>query len=123
MQTEQISAAALARGAHQAAVEDIVARATVYFAGADPSPEALDQFLTTLPVWTLRGIAPEVFAALPPTERMRLEREYRPQPIAPVHTRRPVSRVLTPAELATLEGLPLAECLTRGRQMQQGPPP
>jgi hypothetical protein len=42
-------------------------------------------------------------------------------PVGLTRSRRPQSRILTPAELKTLEGPPLTERLTRGREMQQRP--
>lgn len=125
METKQLHAAALARGAHPQALTDIAALATVHFGEDAPKPADLDAWLATLDVWTLRGIDYEVFAALHPVEQMRLEREFKPQPPAPVHARRPVMRDLTPAELTQLqsEGLDRHTYTERARTLQQTPAP
>ena len=71
-------------------------------------------------MWTALGLSQEAFMRYLPAERMRLHREHHPQP--PVQ-RRPVSRELTAAELASIADLPLHERRTKGREMQHSPAP
>jgi hypothetical protein len=80
----------------------------------------------TLLVWEKLGLSQEAFEKLPPSTRSALEREHNPQP---PEKRRPVTRDLTAAELATLgeqaarEGWSQAEYTEKARALQQTPLP
>jgi hypothetical protein len=72
------------------------------------------------PVWAELGLDKEAFDRFPPETRLTLERTHHPKP--PVQ-RRPTKRLLTPEELETLAGLPWDQYYTKGRELQQSPPP
>ena len=74
-----------------------------------------------VPLWERLGLTEQDFLAMPPAWRLDQARRFAPPPVR----RRPVTRALTPAELAALqqEGLTGAAYTERARQLQQTPAP
>jgi hypothetical protein len=128
METPQIHAAAAAAGIAPEAFDQVTARVQAHFAGRTPTPADLDTFLAGLPTWEKAGIAYAIFAKLHPNTRRDVHRTYNPQPPQPVHSLRPVTRSLTPEELAAhdaqaaREGWSRAEYTEKARALQQTPP-
>jgi len=121
MTTQEIHDAALAQGIAPQALAQVTAQVQAYFGDGTPTPAAVAQFLTALPVWDKLGMTQEAFLAMPGTWRMDRGRDFAPPPVS----RRPTMRALTAAELAELErtGLTGAARIERARQMQQTPVP
>lgn len=122
METQAIREAAVQHGIVPEAIEDVVDLVKTRFAGEQPSPAAVETYLRALPTWTKVGMSKEEFYEQPLAWRHSMGHQYAP-PSPAVHSRRPVYRTLIPEECATLDGLPWAERLTRGREMQQTPAP
>ena len=121
METQQIHEMALGLHIVPQALGGVTARVQVHFAGSTPTPAAVEQFLTALPVWTKVGMDEATFDRMPATWRMDQARSFAPPP----PPRRPVTRALTTEELAALdaEHLPWAERTEKARVMQQTPAP
>jgi hypothetical protein len=131
-----IDAVAKQAGVLEEAFPDVRARVQAHFAGQDPSPQAVQQWLTeTLksaaphlyrqgpqPVWEALGLSKQAFDQMPPAWRLAQARAQQPLTTTP-HARRPTSRTLTAEELDSIKDLPWHERHTRGRQLQQTPPP
>ena len=122
METKQIYEAAMARGAHAAAVEDIVARVNVFFAGKTPALRASTGFLPACPCGPCVRSLTRTLRRCTLSSRCGWNASTSLNPV-PVHSRRPMQRELLTEELESLEDLPWAERVTRGRQMQQSPLP
>ena len=125
METHAIHEAALKQGIARQALDHVTAKVQAHFAGATPKPADLAAYLSGLPVWDKAGLDYATFEKLHPHARRQLYETHHPTPPPPVHSRRPVTRSLTPAELAALdaEGLTGAARTERGRAMQQTPLP
>lgn len=119
MDTQHIHAAATAAGIPPEALDHVAARVLAHFAGASPKPADLTSFIAALPTWDKLGMTQDAFNAMPATWRLAQGWAHQAPPVS----RRPDTRVLTAEELKTLEGLSWAEYHTKGRQMQQSPPP
>ena len=119
MDVEQIHEAALKQKIAPEALDTIVAQVQAHFGESQPRPVDVEQFITRLPVWTKVNMTQQEFYAMPLSWRSHQGWTYQP----PAVRQQPTTRELTAEELPSLEGLPWAERLTRGRQMQQSPPP
>ena len=129
MTPEQIYTVARTQHIAPQALDTIVAQAQAHFTGASPKPADLAAYIGALSTWAKAGIPWEVFEKLPPGTRIALDRTHNPTPPPAVHSRRPVTRPLTPAELAAhneqavREGWSQAEYRERARVVQQTPLP
>lgn len=125
METQRIHEIALGLRIVPQALGGVTARVQAHFAGSAPTPAAVEQFLTALPVWTKVGMDEATFDRMPATWRLDQARSFAPPP----QSRRPVLRPLTPQELATLdertaqEHWSQAERTEQGRLIQQSPLP
>ena len=128
MDVRQIQELALQRGVTVRAVDAIVTRVQAHFAGATPSPHEIGQFIEGLFVWDKIGMEQQEFLGKPGTWQMDQARVFEPPP-AGAHPRRPVTRNLTPEELAAhdaqaaREGWSQAEYIEKARALQQTPAP
>lgn len=126
MQTEQIHAAALAHGVQEQALEQVTVKVQAHFAGRNPPPADVEAYISGLYVWEKLGMDQATFDRMPVTWRKTQGQAFQPQQ---VHSRRPVTRDLTPEELTALDEETAREHLTgperteRARQMQQTPLP
>jgi hypothetical protein len=121
--TPQIHAAARARGVTEQGLDQVTAKVLARFAGSAPPPAEVEAYIDGLYVWDKLGMDKATFDSMPVTWRRTQGQVY--QPPVPVHSRRPVTRDLTPEELAALQaqGLDRYTYITRARALQQTPRP
>jgi hypothetical protein len=119
MDTPQITAAATQCGIPPEAIDHVISTVRTHFGSETVKPADVASYISNLPVWTRIGMSYEAFATMPMTWRLAQGWAHQAPPVS----RRPETRILTAEELASLKGLAWAEYLTRGREMQQTPPP
>jgi hypothetical protein len=124
METKQIREAAVKHGALPQALDEVTRQVLAHFGDGQPRPADVEAFIVALPVWTKVGMEKQEFLDKPHTWRIDQARVFEPAP-AGAHPRRPVTRVLSPAELAgpELAGLTGAAHTEKARAMQQTPAP
>ena len=128
MDRQQIHEAALAQHVVPQALDQVVARVQAHFGDAQPSPQALSDYIGGLDVWDKIGMEKQEFLGKPGTWQMDQAHVVAPPP-AGFHSRRPKTRSLTPTELAAhneqaaLEGWSKAYATERARVLQQTPLP
>ena len=129
MEIPYLRTAAVTRGAVPEVLDQLEARAQAHFAGKQVSEQDLDTWLSThVETWELHGMTLTEFMAYPGEWRGTQGHLHHPPPTG-FHTRRPVTRSLTPAELAAhkeqaaQEGWSLAESTEKARVLQQTPAP
>jgi len=127
--------AAIARetGCIETALPDIVRRCEGRFAGEEPSPQVVSQWLQgelrsvaghlwpptpTLPQtpWGKLGVPQEVWEGLSPSTKLAMARQL--QLLPPARPRRPERYTATPEQLESIEGLSPMQRLTAYRQWQ-----
>ena len=129
MEIPYLRTAAVKRGAVPEVLDQLEARATAYFTGKRVSEPDLDLWLSThVQTWELHNMSYAEFMAFPGTWRGTQGHLHHPPPTG-FHTRRPVTRSLTPEELAAhneqaaREGWSQAYKNERARALQQTPLP
>jgi hypothetical protein len=134
MNHDEIDALARKAGCLPDAVQDIKSRVLARFAGEEPAPATVEQWVRSLartvphlfpPAQTLAtrlGMTDEQFNKMPATWRLEQGRSEQ-TPVTKPHVLRPVTRNLTEAESAALDAEQLSwwDRLAKARQMQQTP--
>jgi hypothetical protein len=114
METHAIEEVVRQRGVVPAAVADVVTRVREHFGDTQPTPQAVNDYIATIPTWEKLGLSEEQFYAYPPEWRLAQGWTYQP----PAQRQRPQPVPLTLEQAKTLADLSPIARLTRYRELQ-----